>query len=221
MKLNHPQSAASNDAHAHDSQFQHFPAASTVDAAERDILQREALLQIMINNLKEYLDAAQMKSGIGYRLTDRCGNSIAEYDDAAGEIVFDQGFAGRLSVPKVDNFGANSVQALVDGVFRHECHHRQGLDEAAARAADIDYYRWETHRSEARLKECIMLLNVLQNETIGLEVDPSYINSMHVLLPALTNFAMQERLKGGPDGQLAFMIVDGFMRKLRVGGSAT
>jgi hypothetical protein len=200
---------------------QPYPAISTVNAAEREMIGREMLLPMMVANLKEYLDAAKARVGIGYRLTDRCAKSIAEYDDAAKEIDFDQGFAIYLSLPKAENFGSQSVQAFIDQVFRHELHHSQGLDEAAARNADIDHFRWESHRSEARLRECVMVLNVLQNQTIGIEVDASYLRSWHVLLPALTNYALGEKLAGGAEGRLIFMVVDSFMRSLGYGGGGS
>lgn len=192
--------------------LQSYPATVTASATERKMM-REMMLPPMIDQfLKKYLDSARETIGIGYRLTDRCTMPIAEYDEGAREIDFDQGFALRMVVPKEsEGFGSQSMQAFIDNIFRHEWHHSQGLDEATARKRDIDYFRWETHHTEARLKECVGVLNVLQNTTLGIEVDRAYLKDMRVLLPALTNYVMGQMGRGA-EGQLMSMVVDNFMR---------
>lgn len=174
-------------------------------------------MPMMVANLQEYLDIAKARVGIGYRLTDRCGKTIAEYNNDTKEIEFDLGCALTLRIAKGESFGSESIQAFLDHVFRHELHHSRGLDETGATQADIDYFRWEPHRSEDRLRECVMAINVLQNETIDIEVDFLYLKRWHVLLPDLLAYTFAKRAEGGPDGELMFRIIGRFMHNLGYG----
>jgi hypothetical protein len=117
-----------------------------------------------------------------------------------------------LGLPKAANRASRSIQQFLNHVLRHEAHHAAGLDEPRAQERDLAYYSWEDHRSIARIDQCVQVLSVMVNQTTGIEVDPAYLAKFRVLLPALSTFALDQRLGGtvDVDGALTMMTVQHF-----------